>query len=252
MAKGISIKFTNYSETIPRILKLIKLDDELKKHDRVVLKPFARDYDSPYTSPEFLEAVVKFCVENKKPNAEIIIAEGSDGEDTIELFESIGYKGIAEKYSVALADLNKADVEEISSSDFMKFESVMYPKMLKDSFIISLPKLFEDEETEMLGSLANMIGVFPGDYYRGFFSSRKNKLRKWNMKYAIHDIIRCKMPQLAVIDASEKGFILAGQSLEMDKQAAKVLGREWKAIEHLKIADERFQEVEKKTPQQKV
>ena len=68
----------------------------------------------------------------------------------------------------------------------------------------------------------------------------------------INEIIRCKMPQLAVIDASEKGFILAGQSLEMDKQAAKVLGREWKAIEHLKIADERFQEVEKKTPQQKV
>ena len=48
------------------------------------------------------------------------------------------------------------------------------------------------------------------------------------------------MPDLAIIDASAKGSLLAGQPLEMDKQAARLLGKEWKSIQHLKLLDESF------------
>src|SRR3989338_5950877 len=124
----------------------------------------------------------------------------------------------------------------------MKFERIMYPEILLDAFVISLPNLVEDEELGIVGSLSSMIGAFPSSYYKGLFSSKKTKIRKEPIKYAVHDILKCKMPNLAVIDASIKGSILAGQPLEMDKQAAHLLAKDWKSIQYLKLMDETYKE----------
>jgi len=51
--------------------------------------------------------------------------------------------------------------------------------------------------------------------------------------------LKCKMPNLAIIDASEKDQIIIGQALEMDKQSAKLLGLDWKNT-YLKLIDESF------------
>lgn len=240
MVKGVSIKFKSYGETVPKILQLIKLDVELKKHEKIVLKPFLRDSESKSTPPEFVEAVLKYCIEHKTPAAEIFIAEGSDGEDTMEMFASNGYQSLAEKYPVGLIDLNNTEAQEVADGEFLKFSKISYPKILSESFIISLPKLGEDEELEMVSSLSNMIGAFPAQYYRGLFSRTKSKMRKFPLKYAIHDILRCKMPSLAVIDASEKGSVLAGQPLEMDKQSSRLLGRDWRMVSYIRLVDESF------------
>lgn len=242
MAKGVSAKFKSYEVTVPALLRLVKLNDELKKHNRIVLKPFLRDSNSVKTDAKFVEEVLKFCIENKKEGAEILIAEGADGEDTMELFDSNGYRALAEKYSIGLVDLNNTENEETMNDDFIKFDRIYFPSILKDSFIISLPKVAVDEETEIAGSLSNMLGAFPAGEYTGFFSSRKNKIRKWPIKYSIHDILKCKMPNLAVADASDKGSILVGQPMEIDKQAAKVLGMDWKSVQHLRLIEESFQE----------
>jgi len=129
----------------------------------------------------------------------------------------------------------------------MKFESIMYPKILKESFVISLPVLFHDDELEITGSLANMLGAFPGSMYSGFFTRKKSKIRKFPIKYAIHDIIKCKMPNLAIVDASSKGHILVGQPLEVDKQSSKLLGLEWKSIQHLRLVSEALDDEVSKT-----
>lgn len=243
MAKGVSIKFTSYKDTVPKILKLIKLELELQKHGKIVLKPFILDENTPHTPVEFVEAVLEFCIANKKSETEILIAEGSDGQDTFDLFNKFGYKQLAEKYSVGLVDLNNTDSQQVSDGEFLKFQNIMYPKVLSDAFIISMPKLSLNEEMEMIASLPNMIGAFPSQYYRGLFSKGKSKIRKHPLKYAIHDILRCKMPNLAVIDASDKGSIIAGQPIEMDKQAAKVLGLDWKNIQYLRLVSESFLDI---------
>jgi hypothetical protein len=46
------------------------------------------------------------------------------------------------------------------------------------------------------------------------------------------------MPEFAILDASEKGVILAGQAFEMDKQSAKLMGLDWRSVEHLDLLDE--------------
>lgn len=237
MVKGASIKFSSYEETVPKILGVLKVGFELKKYDKIVLKPFLSRDENKATPKAFVEQVLKFCLTHKNPVSEIFIAEGADGEDTTSLFESLGYKSLAEKYSISLVDLNQAEEEIVRSDDFLKFEEIYYPKLLKESLIISLPKLAGDEESEVHGALANMLGAYPGDFYKGLFSSVKKKIRKWPIKYSIHDIIQCKMPEFAVIDASDRGFLLAGQPLEIDKQAAKLLGKEWKDVGHLRLID---------------
>ena len=245
MAKGASIKFQSYEETVPKILSILNLNKELKKYDKIVLKPFLKDPEN-YTPVEFVEAVLKFCLESKNPIAEVFIAEGADGYDTMDLFESLGYKKLVEEYSIGLIDLNQTETIEIQDGAFQKFESIHYPKILSDSFVISLPKLVEDAEFNISGSLSSMIGAFPSSHYKGFFSQSKNKIRKWPIKYTIHDIIRCKMPDFAVIDASKHGSILAGLPLAIDKQAAKLIGKDWQEIPHIKMIDDYFLEVESK------
>jgi len=242
MAKGISIKFKSYEETVPKILQLIKLDAELKKHEKIVLKPALKNSSSFNTSVEFAEQILKYCLSNKNPDAKIFIAEGSEGENTMDMFEKTGYKNLSEKYSIGLIDLNNSEIENVSKSRFAKFETIKYPKILLESFVISLPVLAEDPELEYQISLSNMIGAFPASHYKGLFSKQKNKIRNWPIKYSLHDLILCKMPELAIIDASNYGAIIAGVPFEMDKQAMKLLGKEWKTATHLRLISESLPE----------
>lgn len=237
MIKGASIKFQSYGTTVPKILDLMKIERELKKFDKIVLKPHLSTDAENSTPAEFVESVLQFCIQHKNPVAEVFIAEGADGEDTRELFDSLGYKSLAEKYSIGLLDLNESETETIEDEDFLKFSEIHYPKILKESLVISLPKLHADEEAEVFGALANMIGAFPAEYYSGFFSSKKSKIRKWPMKYSIHDIAQCRMPHFALVDATQYGVILAGLPLEIDKQGAKLLGKDWKEVGHLRLID---------------
>jgi uncharacterized protein (DUF362 family) len=244
MAKGAAIRFISYEETVPKLLDLLKLHNEIKKYDKIVLKPSLSDIKEDSTSKEFVEAVLRFCIANKNPVTEVFIAEGADGSDTTDLFDKHGYRSLAEKYDVTLADLNEADTETIRNEDFLRFSEIEYPKLLSESFIISLPKLAENSETDISGALSNMLGAFPSDYYSGFFSEGKNKIRKWPIKYSIHDIIKCKSPEFTIMDASNQGYVLAGLPLEIDKQSAKLLGKAWSDVPYIKLMDDHFIELE--------
>lgn len=241
MVKGISVQFRGYEETIPKMLELIRLGDELKKHEKIVLKPNLFDNSEiSRTKVEFVESVLKFCMENKSPGAEILIADGTDGGDTMEVFEKTGYKKMAEKYGIGLVDLNKTELNEKQNDEFLRFDEIHYPKILEESFVISLPTFGKHEEVQFSGALFNMIGAFPASKYRGFLSRRKNKLDSVPKKYQIHDILKCKMPDFGIADASESGKIFAGQPLEIDKQGTKLFGIDWKEVSYLRLIDESF------------
>ena len=237
MAKGVSIKFKSYSETIPTLLNIIKFGNELKRYDKIVLKPALKVGGKPSSDIKFVEEVLKYCMANKNPVAQVFIAEGVDGENTMDIFAERGYKELAERYGIGLIDLNNTEVEEIGW-EFLKFNKIKYPKILKESFVVSLPVLAVDEETDITGALENMLGAFPSKHYSGWFGAGKKKLKAWPLKYAIHDILKCKMPEFGIIDASERGAILAGQPLEIDKQAAKLIGLDWKNVRYLRLVDE--------------
>ena len=243
MAKGASMKFVSYEETVPKLLELVNLAKELPKHDKIILKVALKNSDSnnpENTKVEFAEQVLRFCLKNKNPVAEVFIAEGADGKETMELFDLLGYRNLAEKYSIGLVDLNDTEVESVALFKLLKMEKIMYPRILKEGFIISLPALAPSEEYLMSASLSNMLGAYPSKYYQGFFSTSKNKIKKYAPKYAIHDILRCKMPEFAIIDASGKGKLLAGIPIDMDRQAAKLLDVAPENVAYLSFIEETF------------
>lgn len=238
MAGGASIQFQSYPESVPRLLEILGLDKELKKHHTIILKPTLKNSLAESTSPKFVEQVLSFCLKHKNPVADVFIAEGADGYETIDLFQELGYKKLAETYAVGLIDLNTAETFDVENNSFLKFQQIKYPRILLNAFVISLPVLREDEETILNLSTSTMLGAFPSPHYTGFFSRKKSKIRKWPIKYSIHDIAMCKMPDFAMIDASEQGKILAGKPLDIDKQAAKIFDMDWRSIPYLKLIDE--------------
>jgi uncharacterized protein (DUF362 family) len=246
MVKGVAVKFNSYAETIPKILQLIKLNEELKKHERIVLKINLVSGDSARsTKTDFIEPIIQFCVTNKNPGSEVIIAEGCDGEETMELFEAQGYSKLSEKYGLGLIDLNHSNTSEIQNPEFLRFESIHYPEVLLNSFVITVTPLSQDEDLSVSASMDSMIGAFPSSKYRGFFARTKNKLNNYPIKYQVHDILKCKMPDLALIDASERGLFIAGKPLDMDKQSAKLMGFDWNKIPHIRLVDESFSPIKK-------
>lgn len=242
MSKGASIKFTDYNSSVAQLLKILNLGSELKKYDSIVLKiPFQDpEIGKSQISLDFVESVLKYVLENKNPVSSVFLAEGADGLDTSDLFSAFGYKDLADKYGLGLIDLNTAESDKIYDGEFLKFDSIMYPKILLNSFIISLAKPAYDEEIGMSGSLSNMLGCFPAKYYKGFFTKRKTKIRAFPLKFSIHDILKCKLPQFSILDCSENGSILAGLPLEMDKQAAKLLNLESSEVPYLSLIEESF------------
>lgn len=246
MVKGLAVKLKSYEETIPKVLNLIKLAEELKKHKTIVIKVhLVPGQPQNSTKIEFLEPLIQFCVANKSPGSDIIIAEGCDGAETRELFDSLGFTSLAEKYSLGIIDLNESSSIEVQNPEFLRFKSIYYPELLLNSFIITATPARQHPEIGLSASLDTMLGAFPGYKYRGFFSNTKKKLREHPVKYQIHDILKCKMPDLAIIDAGEHGFLITGKPLDMDKQAAKLFGMDWKDIPHVRLVDESFSQVHK-------
>lgn len=246
MVKGLAVKLKSYDETIPKLFALIKLDQELKKHKNIVIKVhLVPGQPENSTKTEFLEPIIQFCIANKNPGSDIILAEGCNGSETRDLFDEWGFTKLAEKYSLGLIDLNESSSVEIQNPEFLRFQSIHYPELLINSFVITATPVKPHAELGMSASLDTMLGAFPGYKYRGFFSRTKNKLKEHPLKYQIHDILKCKMPDLAVIDAGDKGYIITGKPLDMDKQASKVLGLDWNNIAHLRLVDESFSAVKK-------
>jgi uncharacterized protein (DUF362 family) len=246
VAKGVAVRMSSYEGSVGKVLNLIKFNEEIKKHNQIVIKVHLVPGNLPLsTKPEFVEQIVKFCLANKEQSTQIMIAEGVNGFDTRQIFDEMGYTKLAEKYGVGLIDLNESQTVQIQSPTFLRFDWIHYPEVLLNSFIILASTLSTHEELTMSASLNTMQGAFPAKHYKGLFAKHKNKLDKFPLKYQVHDILKCKMPELALIDCIDKGLLVVGKPIDMDKQSAKLLGFDWQNVQHLRLIDESFKTTDK-------
>jgi len=252
--KGIaSVRFSSYKESVPFVLDKLDVGKVLCKQSKIILKPnLTCNKQPPVTTPvSFVKEVLNYCLDYSK--GKILIAEGSGGSNTGDCYRDLGYLDLAKKYSIKLIDLNEEEVVVKKSSSFKKFRYIYFPKVLDDSFLISLPVLKEHGEAKVTISLKNMLGCFPKEEYKGekYEGSWKAKMHQWLIDYSIHDILVCKFPDLAIVDAStgqiggevwgtpkKFGLILAGDPLGVDKEGAEILGKNWRKIKHISWANE--------------
>ena len=131
----------------------------------------------------------------------------------------------------------------------MQLKEFHMPKIVPDSFIISLPILKDHCFTKTTVAMKNMFGIAPEPFYRG--SWNKSKLHSPSTHKSVVDLCLYKKPDLCLVDAvvALKGMHLSGDPVNLglilagfdpvatDAIASELLGHNRKKIEYLRLAD---------------
>jgi len=253
-AEVAEVKFENYAESVTKILDLIGAKELIAKEKRIILKPnLTTNKVSPVTTPvELVEEVLKYCRKNSK--AEIIIAEGSGGCDTVKCFEELGFYKLEEKYGCKVIDLNREKRIVVTRSDALKLKKFKMPEILSGAFLINLPILKEHSNTRVTAAMKNLFGLYISPIPYRFAGWNKAKLHRLGIHECVFDLNLYKKPNISLVDANigqvgdeikgvpkKFGVLLASTDpVAVDVRCAEILGKNWKEIEYLIYADGRL------------
>jgi uncharacterized protein (DUF362 family) len=246
-----TIDFSSYHESVSRALDKIGAKEALAKQSAILIKPNLTNASRHpvTTSVDCCEAVVEYVRYCSK--ADIVIAEGSGDPslETDQIFDLLGYRKMATRQGIPLLDLNTAPLKKLEDKNCSVFPQMHLPEIAFSHFIISIPVLKAHSLATMTGTLKNMMGFAPPEYYSGRYGVWKKALFHANMQQAIIDLNRYRSPDLSLLDATiglaeyhlggrrcnpPVGKIIAGfNALEVDREAATFLGLHWKTIPHL-------------------
>jgi uncharacterized protein (DUF362 family) len=245
-------ELTTYAETVSKVLQALGADKVLARHKCIVLKPNLIQANPPpiTTDVKCVEAVVAFC--RDVSDARIIVADGSGGCETSECLVGLGFKRLEQEYGVDLLDLNQAETVTLSdaSNDFLT--TFHMPKILLDAYLISIPVLKAHSMASVTLGMKNMMGAAPERYYSVGGHYKKWGLHK-NLHRAILELNKFRKPDLTLIDAAvgmamahlwgpkcdpPVGKVVASfDPVAADKVGCDLLGKDWRRVEHIALAD---------------
>lgn len=250
MKKTSIIEFENYEKSVQKALDAIEADKLLLEKQDILLKPNLVEASSfPITtSLECVQAVINYI--KKYSNARIIIAEGTGSADdsTSDVFQKLGYDGLAIRNKIELIDLNEEPLIKLTNPDFTVFREYYIPEIAFKNFIISLPVLKAHSLSTVTLALKNMMGFAPPKYYQRGHAWKKSFFHQ-HIEEAIIEMNAYRSADLILLDATvgmadyhlggahcepPVNKIVAGyNSVEVDKTGAELLGLDWKTIKHI-------------------
>ena len=150
------------------------------------------------TDARVVAAVVEI-VKEKNPGR-IVIGEGSSvgydfpgREDSIHCMKVAGVLDVAEKYGIAVVDLNQDEQVEVKLSQAYVMDSFQVAKTAWEAdVIISVPVIKTHIRTGITCGLKNMKGVLPGD--------EKKRTHLCGLDRGIVDLNRAVRPHYTVVD----------------------------------------------------
>ena len=243
--------FTNYDMSVQRCMAAASASTLLTDNRPVMLKPNLVN-DSPHpvtTPPAFCAAVIAFV--RQHTNASIVIAEGSGDADlsTLEIFAKLGYVELARQLGVDLLDLNEAELVRRKDHSCRLVPCKWLPRTVFTHVLISLPVLKAHSLCRFTGSMKNMMGLLPPRHYAGRHGNWKKARFHHRLDTAIVELNRYRCPDFTVVDATigladfhlggarcdpPVNRILAGADARaVDREAATLLGVDWKGVAHL-------------------
>lgn len=248
----VKVPFTSYEESVKKVFDQINVRDILFDQSLILIKPnLINASPHPVTTPvECCEAIIRYIQSCSK--ADIVIAEGCGDPslETPEVFHRLGYTSISDRYDISLVDLNEAPLSKLENKDCLCFPEMHLPDIVFTHYIISVPVLKAHSLSIITGSMKNMIGLAPPKYYSGNFGTWKKAVFHQDMHQAIIDLNRYRRADLTLMDATigladyhlggahcdpHVNQLIAGfDPLEVDREAAGLLGIDWKNVPHLK------------------
>jgi uncharacterized protein (DUF362 family) len=246
------VDFISYEESVPVLMKLLGADPVLGSQKRVVIKPNLVNTSSPpITTPvELVAAIVEYV--KAVSDAEIVVAEGCGAPiySTNRPYRKLGYIDMAKSNGVSLVDLNNAELTELIDPRCHVFPQFMMPRIVMESFLISVPVLKKHSLATVTLTMKNMLGCAPPDHYGGFVW-KKSRFHK-NMHRSIFEMNLYRAPDLTIIDGSvglarfhlggprcspPVGKLIGGfDPVAVDAYGAGLLGVDWRNVGHIALA----------------
>jgi len=246
------VDFYSYEKSVPALMGLLGAAQVLAKQERVVIKPnLVNTSQPPITTPVQLVTAIADYVKSVS-NAKTVIAEGCGAPvyNTHRPFRKLGYSDLAKSNGIVLVDLNHAETTELTDHRCRIFPNFMMPRIVMDSFLISVPVLKKHSLAKVTLTMKNMIGCAPPDHYGGFIW-KKSKFHK-NMHRSIFEMNLYRTPDLTILDGSvglachhlggpkcrpPVGKLIGGfDPVAVDAYGSGLLGVDWRDVEHIRLA----------------
>ncbi len=245
------VGFSTFSESVPRAFDAVGAGAVLSRQSAILIKPNLVNA-SPHpvtTSPVCVQAVIDYI--QSCSTADIVIAEGTGdlSKETDDIFDLLGYTSLSEACGVPLMDLNHAPLKTLTNRSCPVFPEMHLPEIAFTHFIVSVPVLKAHSLAVMTGTLKNMMGFAPPQYYSGSHGVWKKAAFHGHMQQAITDLNTYRCPDLTLMDASiglseyhlggpecdpPLSKLLAGfDPLAVDRMGAEFLGLDRAKIHHL-------------------
>jgi len=192
-------------------LELLPVSKIINKGDKVVITPNWVKAKPAYTGtvvgPETLRELIQY-VKRFNPR-EIVVATGSGGDDTIKVFETIGYDKIIADEGIKFIDLNYGPYTELNL-DHNIINKTKINNLIEDmDVLISFTQLKHHEEATISASIKNIALGWPPAEIHGF------PKKQTGIHEDLHGFIIAmakKVPIDLAIISVDKGMIGTGPS----------------------------------------
>lgn len=227
----------------------------LRGQQRVVLKPnLTDDLAHPVTThPDLVMRTAAF-IRDAAPGIEIVIADGcgTQDKDTGAIFERLGYRKSPRALGARLVDLNSAPLRTLADDTAAFFREIHLPAIVFDALLVSMPVLKAHSMAGVTLALKNMVGLLPPAFYALAGHWRKSYVHQ-DLHLGIVELNRYRRPDFCILDATvgmaqahlwgppcdpPVGVLACGSDpVAMDALGAGLLGRDWRRIGHIRLAD---------------
>ncbi len=245
----------DFSRSVAPLLEASRLRKSISGAKRIILKPnLVEALPAPITTPvELVESIIDYILD-ASGDVEIIVADGTGSleYDTFHCFEELGYIEMAMRRGVKLIDLNDEPSVELYSPLLKVWPSIFLPKILMDSFLISVPVLKAHTLAGVTLTMKNMIGVAPPAHYHTGGHWKKSAFHA-SMDESIFDLNAVRSPDFTVLDATvgmaeahlwgrhcdppPRIVAASYDPVALDAFGAGLLGFDWAGIGHIRMAD---------------
>jgi uncharacterized protein (DUF362 family) len=246
--------FVSWQISVPLLLDAAGLKKRLASVKKVIIKPnLVGPHNPPVTTPVELVEALALYIHITCPNLDIIIAEGcgSASNNTWQVFEALGYNRLADLDQVTLMDLNEAPLAYMQNSKCRRWPDMHLPKIIFESFLISVPVLKAHSLAGVTLTMKNMIGLAPPAHYQQGGPWKKASFHR-GIQDAVFDLNCYRSPDFTLLDATigmQKAHLggptcdpppnrlaVSYDPVGIDSYGCRLLGIKWNTIGHLAMA----------------
>lgn len=247
-------EFNSWQKTLPKLLDGVGLVAALAGHKRVLIKPnLVEALAPPITTPVDMVAALVDYLQDRLPEIEIVIGEGAGARDyeTKHSFEVLGYQNMAREKNVALADLNTSPLIRQRRSDCRRWPEMYLPRLVFDSFLLSVPVLKAHSLAGVTLTMKNMMGLVPPTHYQRGGHWKKASFHD-RIQEAIHDLNCYRAADFSLLDATigmqeahlwgptcnppPNQLAASYDPVAIDAYGSLLLRRDWRQIGHIRLA----------------